>query len=107
MIEAPVYIQNGVEGTVYLLHFDEPFKHAKHYLGWASMLEERLWHHEQGTGANLLKHVKAAGIGWELVRTWENATRSDERRIKEMGGLARVCPVCQAEAKAKRAARWT
>ena len=22
-------------GTVYLLHFDQPYKHARHYVGWA------------------------------------------------------------------------
>lgn len=86
-------------GTIYLLHFEKPFKHAKHYLGWANNLEGRLRHHEQGTGANLLKHVKAAGISWDLVRTWDRVDRNEERRIKNMGSLARVCPVCQAEAK--------
>ena len=24
----------GEVGTVYLLHFDKPFSHAQHYLGW-------------------------------------------------------------------------
>jgi predicted GIY-YIG superfamily endonuclease len=89
-------------GTIYLLHFEQPFKHARHYMGWASKLEERLYHHEQGTGANLLRHVKAAGISWELVRTWNNVDRNEERRMKNMGGLARVCPLCQAEAKVQR-----
>jgi len=93
-----VLINEG-DGTVYLLHFDEPYKHARHYMGWASKLEERLAEHEAGTGANLLKYVKAAGIGWTLVRIWENRNRYEERRLKNMGGLARVCPVCQAEAK--------
>lgn len=87
----------NVLGTIYLLHFERPFKHARHYLGWATQLEERLWHHKNGTGANLLKHVRAAGISWTLVRTWENADRNEERRIKNMGGLARVCPDCQFE----------
>jgi site-specific DNA-cytosine methylase len=32
----------AVIGTVYLLHFDRPYKHARHYLGWAESLDARL-----------------------------------------------------------------
>jgi hypothetical protein len=73
-------------GTVYLLHFAEPFGHARHYLGWAGPgnLSARLAHHAAGTGANLLRHVGKAGIGWELVRTWPG-DRHLERRLKNRG----------------------
>jgi hypothetical protein len=64
----------GPDGTVYLLHFTEPFGHARHYLGWA------------GPG-NL------SGVGWELVRTWAG-DRGLERRLKGYGGHARICPAC-------------
>ena len=84
----------SVQGTVYLLHFDRPFGHARHYLGWASNLEGRLWHHEHGDGANLLKHVKRAGITWTLARTWEG-DRHLERRLKNRGGHSRLCPLCK------------
>lgn len=80
-------------GTVYLLCFEQPFGHAHHYCGWASDLDGRLAHHAAGTGANLLRHVAAAGIGWTLVRTW-GADKTFERRVKRQGGLARVCPRC-------------
>ena len=30
------------EGTVYLLHFAVPYKHAAHYLGWTSNLPARI-----------------------------------------------------------------
>lgn len=80
-------------GTIYLLHFDQPFGHAKHYMGWARNLDGRLQHHAAGTGANLLKHVAAAGIGWTLSRTW-TGDRDRERRLKQMGGLSRRCPLC-------------
>lgn len=79
--------------TVYLLHFNTPFGHARHYLGWASRLEDRLRHHEAGTGANLLKHARAAGVTWVLARTWEG-DRHLERRLHN-GGHARRCPVCK------------
>jgi predicted GIY-YIG superfamily endonuclease len=81
-------------GTVYLLHLDEPFGHARHYTGWASDLHGRLAHHAAGTGANLLRHVAKAGIGWQLARTWQG-DRYLERRIKRRGGATRRCPICR------------
>ena len=82
-----------MDGTIYLIHFDRPFRHARHYLGWSSNFTRRLGHHRRGTGANLLKHVNAAGIGWRVVRTW-TGDRHLERRLKSQGGHARLCPVC-------------
>jgi len=83
-------------GVVYLLHFDKPFKHARHYMGWASPgnLERRLSHHGTPRGANLLRHVRDAGISWQLVRTWPG-DRNEERRLKNLGGHSRVCPLCR------------
>lgn len=85
------------EGTVYLLCFDQPFGHARHYLGWASDLQGRLRHHEAGTGANLLRHARAAGVTWRLVRTWPG-DRHLERRLHN-GGHARRCPACKQSAR--------
>jgi hypothetical protein len=82
-------------GTVYLLHFDRPFGHARHYSGFAmpGNLAYRMAHHRAGSGANLLRHVAAAGISWELVRTWPG-DRSSERQIKRAGHGPRYCPRC-------------
>ena len=82
-----------INGTIYLLHFSRPFGHAKHYLGWANDLEGRLAHHAAGTGANLLRHVAAAGITWQLARTW-TGSRTRERQLKKQGGASRLCPLC-------------
>lgn len=84
----------GVTGTVYLLHFDQPYKHARHYLGWAADLQARLDCHRAGHGARLLAVLAAEGIGWQLARTWPDADRNRERRLKNMGGGARHCPLC-------------
>ena len=81
-------------GTIYLLHFDRPYKHARHYLGWADDLERRLARHEAGNGARLLAVIGAAGISWTLARTWEG-DRHEERRLKRRGGHARLCPLCK------------
>ena len=81
-------------GTVYLLHFDTPLGHAKHYTGWSANLAARLAEHAAGHGARLTEVVAAAGIGWTLARTWPNVTRAYERRLKNQGGAARRCPLC-------------
>jgi len=83
--------------TVYLIHFDAPYKHARHYCGKTILaVEERLIEHltSQTNAAALMKRVAALGIGWTLARTWENVPPSFEYRVKNQGGLARVCPIC-------------
>jgi predicted GIY-YIG superfamily endonuclease len=85
-----------VPGTVYLLHFDEPYMHARHYVGWAKHLEARLAHHRRGTGANLLRVLNEHGIGWQLARTWSNVDRFFERRVKNHSAT-RYCPICRGE----------
>ncbi|MEV4888760.1 hypothetical protein AB0K48_05145 [Nonomuraea sp. NPDC055795] len=82
-------------GTVYLLHFAQPYKHARHYTGWTSDLDSRLALHESGQGARLLSVVKNAGIAWSLARTWSGG-RARERALKRQGGASRRCPICLA-----------
>jgi predicted GIY-YIG superfamily endonuclease len=78
---------------VYLLHFEQPYKHARHYLGWTADLPARLAEHASGRGARLLAVVQAAGIGWTLARTW-SGSRVRERQLKRQGGASRRCPLC-------------
>ena len=85
--------------TLYLLHFERPFKHAKHYLGWAEddeAMARRIQKHREGKGANLMKYVKLAGIDFVVARTWAVGSRRKERSIKKQGGLGRCCPICKA-----------
>ena len=80
-------------GTVYLLHFDRPYRHARHYTGWTTNLAGRLAEHAAGRGAHLLAVIASQGIGWRLARTWPG-TRSLERALKRQGGASRRCPIC-------------
>jgi len=80
-------------GTVYLLHFDRPYRHAGHYTGWTTNLTQRLAEHAAGHGARLLAVIAHAGIGWRLARTWPG-TRHTERALKRQGGASRRCPMC-------------
>lgn len=83
-------------GLVYLVHFTEPYRHARHYTGWTADLESRLAEHQAGRGARLLQVITQAGIGWTLARTWPG-TRARERQLKRQGGASRRCPICRAE----------
>lgn len=80
-------------GTVYLIHFDKPYKHARHYTGWASNLPARLKEHRAGHGARLMQVIKEAGITWHVSRTWPG-TRNLERAIKERKEAPKLCPDC-------------
>jgi predicted GIY-YIG superfamily endonuclease len=80
-------------GTVYLLHFSQPYQHARHYTGWTANLPARLADHQAGRGARLLAVAQDAGITWTVARTWPG-TRTRERALKRQGGAARRCPLC-------------
>jgi len=86
---------NDTNGTVYLLHFDRPYKHARHYLGYAKDLQAWLELHRSGNGARLIQVVQEAGIGWTLARTWPGG-KEIERRLKRQKNSPRLCPICQA-----------
>lgn len=90
--------------AVYLLHFDRPYRHARHYMGFArsvKAMHERIDVHYQATIGDgkhhrLLQVARAAGISFTLARYWPNGTRDDERRRKRRGKSA-LCPICRAE----------
>jgi predicted GIY-YIG superfamily endonuclease len=92
----------GQLGVIYMLHFDQPYKHARHYVGWTDDLFDRLDHHANGTGARLVAVIWHAGIGFTLVRICEG-TRRTERAIKNAGGAVRYCPACTSH---PRNGRW-
>lgn len=80
--------------VVYLLHFHEPYKHARHYIGYSNHLSERLEQHRAGRGARLTEVVLDHGIGFDLVRTWRGGRRL-ERELKRRHCGPRLCPLCQ------------
>jgi hypothetical protein len=85
---------------VYLIHFAKPFHHAKHYVGFstdADSLPRRIERHASGRGSKLMAAVARAGIGFHVVRTWPDATRDDERKLKNAKNTPRFCPVCRGE----------
>lgn len=95
----PVFSHNplATRGTVYLIHLDPPYRHARHYLGWTTNLNARLARHvgegeKDGRGSRLVEVAVAAGSRVVVARTWAGSRR-DERRIKGRG-LSEYCPMC-------------
>ena len=49
-------------GVVYLIHFDEPFQHARHYLGYTKNLDTRLAAHRAGIRRIILPSRNEADV---------------------------------------------
>jgi len=80
--------------AVYLLHFQRPHRHARHYLGWSRDLDARIAAHRKGQGARLVEVIIEAGNDFTVARTWPGADRSKERRLKRQHNGPRHCPIC-------------
>lgn len=83
---------------VYLLHFTHPYKHARHYIGFAetpATFERRIAHHKAGTGARLPKVVADTGGTFEVAEVWPDGDRNFERLLKNRHGAGRFCPICK------------
>jgi predicted GIY-YIG superfamily endonuclease len=84
--------------AVYLIHFEQPYKHAKHYLGATTLgVAARLAKHDSEQGARLLQVVRAVGIRYDVVRVWRCKSREEafalEKRLKNHSST-RECPCC-------------
>lgn len=79
---------------VYLLHFDKPYHHARHYLGSTDNLENRLAEHRGGKGARLMEVIADAHIGFVVARTWLGG-RDLERKLKRRHDSPALCPICR------------
>lgn len=84
--------------TVYLLHFDQCYKHAGHYLGETDKpVDERRDEHQSGHGAKLTAAAAATGITFVVARTWPGRYAEERRlkgRPKGSRELKELCPCC-------------
>lgn len=81
---------------LYLIHFERPYHHARHYLGLTHDVAGRIAEHINGGGARLMAVIEAAGVKWELAAVGRG-TRLVERRLKLNKYARRICPVCRAD----------
>lgn len=82
---------------VYLIHFDEPLKHARHYVGFVDgdeNLQKRMDAHKANQGAKLIRAVNLAGIKWVIARVFSGKCRNFERSLKNTNDIPRYCPIC-------------
>jgi predicted GIY-YIG superfamily endonuclease len=93
-VEKPIFIKTNSRTMVYLLHFNTPYKHAAHYLGYASNLSKRVLKHATKPDARLMQVIKENNIGFVVARVWPDADRNEERRLKNTGSSKRFCPIC-------------
>lgn len=82
---------------VYLIHFDTPLKHAKHYLGYSkNNVRERVQKHRTGKGARLMDAVTRQAITWHVSRTWDGDYEL-ESMLKRQHNARDLCPTCRQE----------
>ncbi len=71
---------------VYVIHFDKPYKHAKHYTGIALNVNKRMKEHKGGYGSKLMKVITENNIGfrYNIIAEYPNYSRAktEEKRLK-------------------------
>lgn len=80
--------------SVYLLHFDPAYQHARHYVGYAADVEPRVNAHIHGRGARLTQVAHDAGCALILARVWPDGDRALERQLKRRKNAPQLCPIC-------------
>jgi hypothetical protein len=83
-------------GIIYLIHFDRPLAHARHYIGFSTKQSPlaRLKVHRANQGAHILRVLNTLGIGYHVARVWRKKKRSDERDMKNAKCAPHHCPFC-------------
>jgi hypothetical protein len=86
---------------LYLLHFDRPYRHARHYLGYAKRAPAD-YARRVAAGAEYPPHelVLAAlgdGVTMRVADVWPGLDRNDRRELRAGHDRRRLCPICLAE----------
>lgn len=79
--------------ALYILHFDRPLHHARHYAGATKNLQNRLVDHALGNGARITRELLLRRIGWQLARCW-TIPWPWEQHLKKMKHTPDYCPIC-------------
>jgi len=85
---------------VYILHFEEPYYHARHYVGYTEDTGRRFKEHFNchSSGSPLIQAALEAGIKITVSRIYFDGGRELERKIKKSHHTHRFCPICKEEA---------
>jgi hypothetical protein len=94
-VNAHEHDHDGIPGTVYVLHFDPAYHHARHDVGWTvGDVQARISTHLQGTGSPLIRAAVGAGVSLQLAATMPGS-RVLERRLKRWHKTTQFCPTCR------------
>jgi predicted GIY-YIG superfamily endonuclease len=88
----------STNNIVYVLHFEQKYKHAQHYIGTTKDLDSRYQQHITGQGSPLVRAVVAAGIGVVIAATYPGG-RKVERKMKNRHKASTFCPICKQQRK--------
>lgn len=81
---------------IYLIHFDEPYYHAQHYLGATTDIQSRINAHANGHGACLMTAIMDVNIPWRLAKLWtSDAGFVGEQWAKKQKNGPAYCPICK------------
>lgn len=89
---------------LFLLHFAEPYHHARHYLGYAvGTGRGAAYARSIAEGLSIGPHelvmaVQWSGIGIEVADVLVGEGRDTQRRLRASHNLARHCRICAGEA---------
>lgn len=85
---------------LYLLHFDPPYRHARHYLGYAiGTGRGRDYAKAQARGHaigahELVQAAQADQVSIHVADVLVGAGRATQRAMRSSHNLARHCPIC-------------
>ena len=87
-------------GTIYLLHFDRPYRHARHYTGWTEDLLDRLDRHAAGTahGWSRSSGRPVSASPWSASAKAPATPNAPSRTQAARSGTARPAPPGRATA---------
>lgn len=88
-----------VEGLIFLLHFDKPYRNAKHFLGFLDgYIGEPLTNEtlvQQPLEDRLVEMLNTVGhAGWQITYQ-QSGTREEFEHIKARRNHGRLCSVCR------------
>jgi predicted GIY-YIG superfamily endonuclease len=86
-----------MDSMVYILHFDRPYYHARHYLGSTSNLRRRVSEHKSGhgSGAALTDAIRRAGIGFVVADVWPGNQNQEYQLKNHYKNTPKLCPICK------------
>jgi hypothetical protein len=95
----PERVNTRSPSTIYILHFDVPDHHARHYVGYCAdgTLEQRVAGHRAGEGPRLMLAIELADIGFTVALN-HPGDRHFERSLKRPKNTSRFCPLCSKRA---------